>query len=269
MSSATECLPSLIRSWSTEAIRAIASVWFRVRPLASLFCAREPAYITVDIHAYDTSGWRTDLVEEELILFPWGNPHGLGSSQRVDSYLRLRPIYDNDKGLNPRRTAALDTLSVRVSAGSGMTRPLSATTPTTMSQSATVLVSTFAPFSTLCLSVCSDLQFDDLYDVLAEKYPELPNPRDLLLRPTSNFVPSATTPLSSFTQDRGSREILLQLLPRLLGGKGGFGSQLRAAGGRMSSQKTSNNDSCRDLTGRRLSTIKEAKKFVFFTIEDV
>jgi len=28
----------------------------------------------------------------------------------------------------------------------------------------------------------------------------------------------------------------------------------------MSSQKTSNNDSCRDLNGRRLSTIKEAKK---------
>ena len=150
-----------------------------------------------------------------------------------------------------------------------MTRPLSAATTTTMSQSATVLVSTFAPFSTLCLSVCSDIQFDDLYDVLAEKYPKLPNPRDLLLRPTSNFVPSATTPLSSFTQDGGSHEISLQLLPRLLGGKGGFGSQLRAAGGRMSSQKTSNNDSCRDLTGRRLSTIKEAKKFVFFIIGDV
>lgn len=30
----------------------------------------------------------------------------------------------------------------------------------------------------------------------------------------------------------------------------------------MSSQKTSNNDSCRDLSGRRLSTIKEAKKCV-------
>jgi len=28
----------------------------------------------------------------------------------------------------------------------------------------------------------------------------------------------------------------------------------------MSSQKTSNNDSCRDLSGRRLSTIKEAKR---------
>lgn len=134
-----------------------------------------------------------------------------------------------------------------------------------MSQSTTVLVSTFAPFPTLCLSVSSNTVFDDLYDILAEKYPELPNPRDLLLRPTSNFVPSATTPLSSFPRDRGSYEISLQLLPRLLGGKGGFGSQLRAAGGRMSSQKTSNNDSCRDLTGRRLSTIKEAKKLVFFS----
>lgn len=131
-----------------------------------------------------------------------------------------------------------------------------------MSQSATVLVSTFAPFPTLCLSVPSETLFDDLYDVLAEKYPILPNPHDLLLRPTSNFVPSATTSLSSFLQNGGSHEISLQLLPRLLGGKGGFGSQLRAAGGRMSSQKTSNNDSCRDLTGRRLSTIKEAKKYV-------
>ncbi|KAF9648967.1 hypothetical protein BDM02DRAFT_3095597 [Thelephora ganbajun] len=129
-----------------------------------------------------------------------------------------------------------------------------------MSQSATVLVSTFAPFSTLCLYVPSGTPFDDLYDVLAEKYPELPNPHDLLLRPTSNFAPSATTLLSEFPQDGRSHEISLQLFPRLLGGKGGFGSQLRAAGGRMSSQKTSNNDSCRDLTGRRLSTIKEAKK---------
>ncbi|KAJ9108980.1 hypothetical protein QFC21_000303 [Naganishia friedmannii] len=56
--------------------------------------------------------------------------------------------------------------------------------------------------------------------------------------------------------------IQLELLPRLRGGKGGFGSQLRAAGGRMSSKKgqEENNDSCRDLSGRRLSTIKQAKK---------
>ena len=55
--------------------------------------------------------------------------------------------------------------------------------------------------------------------------------------------------------------IQLHLQPRLRGGKGGFGSQLRAAGGRMSKKgKDENNDSCRDLSGRRLSTIKEAKK---------
>jgi hypothetical protein len=47
---------------------------------------------------------------------------------------------------------------------------------------------------------------------------------------------------------------------RLRGGKGGFGSMLRAQGGRMSSQKTTNFESCRDLSGRRLKTINSAKK---------
>jgi len=32
----------------------------------------------------------------------------------------------------------------------------------------------------------------------------------------------------------------------------------------MSSQKTNNNDSCRDLSGRRLSTVKEAKKLAAY-----
>lgn len=63
-------------------------------------------------------------------------------------------------------------------------------------------------------------------------------------------------------QGDDSREDLVsfRLYAPVLGGKGGFGSQLRAAGGRMSSQKTSNNDSCRDLSGRRLSTLKQAKQ---------
>ena len=54
----------------------------------------------------------------------------------------------------------------------------------------------------------------------------------------------------------------VRLAIRLPGGKGGFGSQLRAAGGRMNSKKNgqNNTDACRDLNGRRLSTIKEAKK---------
>ena len=54
--------------------------------------------------------------------------------------------------------------------------------------------------------------------------------------------------------------IQLNLYPRLLGGKGGFGSQLRAAGGRMRSHKNQSNDACRDLSGRRISTLKEAQQ---------
>lgn len=57
-----------------------------------------------------------------------------------------------------------------------------------------------------------------------------------------------------------SHPISLDLCVRVRGGKGGFGSQLRAAGGRMSSGKATNVDACRDLSGRRLSTIKEAQR---------
>ncbi|KAI9066082.1 hypothetical protein FKP32DRAFT_1589961 [Trametes sanguinea] len=131
--------------------------------------------------------------------------------------------------------------------------------------STSVLVSTFSPFPTLALSVPSETSFANLYSLLAERYPSLPlhsQAADLVLSPTSGPLPEPSTPLSSLLGDASQEHNLvsLRLVPRLRGGKGGFGSQLRAAGGRMSSQKTSNNDSCRDLSGRRLSTIKEAKK---------
>ncbi|KAJ2607593.1 hypothetical protein H4S08_004770 [Coemansia sp. RSA 1365] len=51
----------------------------------------------------------------------------------------------------------------------------------------------------------------------------------------------------------------LSLRGRLLGGKGGFGSTLRSQGNRMSANKSNNYDDCRDLYGRRLRTLKEAK----------
>ncbi|KAH9838685.1 telomere stability and silencing-domain-containing protein, partial [Rhodofomes roseus] len=125
--------------------------------------------------------------------------------------------------------------------------------------STSILVSAFAPFPTLSLSAPSDASFSSLYDLLADRYPELPS--DLLLTPHRGCAPPPDAPLSSLQNDTNEPSFVsLRLVPRLRGGKGGFGSQLRAAGGRMSSQKTSNNDSCRDLSGRRLSTIKEAKK---------
>ncbi|KAA1467353.1 hypothetical protein DENSPDRAFT_832373 [Dentipellis sp. KUC8613] len=129
--------------------------------------------------------------------------------------------------------------------------------------STTVLVSSFPPFPTFALSVSAESTLDDVYDVLLAQHPTLPASADLRLTPVSGRLPEPDAPLSSIYEDSDDTTpalISLRLAPRMRGGKGGFGSQLRAAGGRMSSQKTSNNDSCRDLSGRRLSTIKEAKK---------
>jgi hypothetical protein len=136
----------------------------------------------------------------------------------------------------------------------------------------TVLVSSFPPFPTLALSVPEDTTLENLHAVLLARYPFLPSTADLRLSPVSGPCPDeAATTLSSILGERDGDVDLdavehslvsLRLVPRMRGGKGGFGSQLRAAGGRMSSQKTNNNDSCRDLSGRRLSTIKEAKKCV-------
>lgn len=138
--------------------------------------------------------------------------------------------------------------------------------------STSVIISTFPPFPTLALSAPSNASFADLYDLLADRYPSLPlhsNAADLVLSSASGPIPEAHTLLSTLFHDDHDLPhplVTLRLVPRLRGGKGGFGSQLRAAGGRMSSQKTSNNDSCRDLSGRRLSTIKEAKKYVHFVL---
>lgn len=58
-----------------------------------------------------------------------------------------------------------------------------------------------------------------------------------------------------------SRGVLaLDVGVRVRGGKGGFGQNLRAEGGRMSKKlKNMSQDDCRDLHGRRLSTVKEAQ----------
>ncbi|KAK7044196.1 hypothetical protein VNI00_007916 [Paramarasmius palmivorus] len=123
-----------------------------------------------------------------------------------------------------------------------------------------LLVSTFSPFPTLSLSVPSETPVSSILPLLQSKYPSLPSGLSLSLH--SGLVSEGDAPLTSLHDEvqQDVHLVTMRLTPHILGGKGGFGSQLRAAGGRMSSQKTSNNDSCRDLSGRRLSTIKEAKK---------
>ncbi|KAJ2493359.1 hypothetical protein IWW37_000643 [Coemansia sp. RSA 2050] len=49
---------------------------------------------------------------------------------------------------------------------------------------------------------------------------------------------------------------------RVLGGKGGFGSTLRSQGSKAAANRPANFDNCRDLYGRRLKTLREAKEIV-------
>lgn len=50
----------------------------------------------------------------------------------------------------------------------------------------------------------------------------------------------------------------VDIVLRLPGGKGGFGSMLRAIGAQI--EKTTNREACRDLSGRRLRDINEEKR---------
>lgn len=55
---------------------------------------------------------------------------------------------------------------------------------------------------------------------------------------------------------------IVQVYPTVKGGKGGFGSMLRAIGAQI--EKTTNREACRDLSGRRLRDINEEKRYLKF-----
>ncbi|XP_062938877.1 splicing regulator SDE2 [Cynocephalus volans] len=59
------------------------------------------------------------------------------------------------------------------------------------------------------------------------------------------------------TSDTVQHGAVYSLEPRLLGGKGGFGSMLRALGAQI--EKTTNREACRDLSGRRLRDVNHEK----------
>ncbi|ESP02293.1 hypothetical protein LOTGIDRAFT_138717, partial [Lottia gigantea] len=51
---------------------------------------------------------------------------------------------------------------------------------------------------------------------------------------------------------------MYHVIPRLVGGKGGFGSMLRAIGAQI--EKTTSREACRDLSGRRMRDVNNEKK---------
>ncbi|KAF2803519.1 uncharacterized protein BDZ99DRAFT_353028, partial [Mytilinidion resinicola] len=118
--------------------------------------------------------------------------------------------------------------------------------------------------STLSFPIDASSTISDLAATLLERIPQVANNR-LILTTTSNkqLLPHSSEPLTSLLSSPDDAFIPLRLSAPLCGGKGGFGSQLRAAGGRMSSRKKrsqgENNGSSRNLDGRRLRTVTEAK----------
>lgn len=129
-----------------------------------------------------------------------------------------------------------------------------------------ILVATFAGLGlprTLSLPTPASASISTLYATILSRLPS--EDSRLLITTVSNKQLSANSsqPISSLLSTPDDTLLSLRLSRKLCGGKGGFGSQLRAAGGRMSSRKKNNANatgSNRNLDGRRLRTVDEAKR---------
>ncbi|KAF7551958.1 hypothetical protein G7046_g7562 [Stylonectria norvegica] len=128
-----------------------------------------------------------------------------------------------------------------------------------------VFITTFGGLGlppTLVLPLSQATTITELRERIDARLP--PTGSRLILTTISNkqLPTESETPISTYLSSNEDDFLSLRLAVPLCGGKGGFGSQLRAAGGRMSSRKKRNQDdhgSSRNLDGRRLRTVNEAK----------
>ncbi len=129
-----------------------------------------------------------------------------------------------------------------------------------------ILITSFSGLglpATLSIPLAASTRIADFITRLSDRLPQLDS-RILLTSTSSKEINLfSLAPLSSLLSTHTDDFLPLRLSVPLRGGKGGFGSQLRAAGGRMSSRRKKNqgdsNSSNRNLDGRRLRTINEAK----------
>lgn len=127
-----------------------------------------------------------------------------------------------------------------------------------------VLVSTFSGLGlppTIVLRASPSTTVKDLREDIEERLPTLDS-RLVITTLSNRELPEVSeAPLSTYLSSSDDEFLSLRLGIPLCGGKGGFGSQLRAAGGRMSSRKKRHDDngSSRNLDGRRLRSVNEAK----------
>ncbi|KAF2027511.1 hypothetical protein EK21DRAFT_102472 [Setomelanomma holmii] len=107
-----------------------------------------------------------------------------------------------------------------------------------------------------------DTPLTSIYNTLYERAPWIQNSSYILTTNSRRAVRHDASPVSSLLSSPSDTFLSLRLTVPLCGGKGGFGSILRAQGGRMSSRKKNTGDanaSSRNLDGRRLRTVAEAK----------
>ncbi|CZR53232.1 uncharacterized protein PAC_03110 [Phialocephala subalpina] len=117
--------------------------------------------------------------------------------------------------------------------------------------------------STLALPLPAETSISQLQECIYERLPAHNNRLILTTISNKQLPTTSTSPISGLLTSPQDDFLSLRLVLPLCGGKGGFGSQLRAAGGRMSSKRKRNqgedNGSSRNLDGRRLRTVNEAK----------
>ncbi|KAL1881112.1 hypothetical protein VTK73DRAFT_4789 [Phialemonium thermophilum] len=129
-----------------------------------------------------------------------------------------------------------------------------------------VLVSSFDGLGlppTLSLPLVPSTSVSELFSALDGRLPGTTSRLTLTTLSNKQLQPQSARPISDFLDGSVDDFLSLRLTAPLCGGKGGFGSQLRAAGGRMSSKRKKNqgedNGSSRNLDGRRIRTVNEAK----------
>lgn len=80
------------------------------------------------------------------------------------------------------------------------------------------------------------------------------------LHETRNIINGSPENFTILSPEKGNFPVVVSLLLRLRGGKGGFGSLLRGAATKAGQKKTNNFDACRDMSGRRLRHVNAEKK---------
>ncbi|EFX06287.1 hypothetical protein CMQ_6608 [Grosmannia clavigera kw1407] len=118
--------------------------------------------------------------------------------------------------------------------------------------------------STYSLPTSTSTTISELWDIIYEVLPPIQSRLILTTLSNRQLLGTSERTICGLLSSPEDDFISLRLSLPVLGGKGGFGSQLRAAGGRMSSKRKKNNQgedngSSRNLDGRRLRTVTEAK----------